>query len=75
MKRPAKKAKINKSVIGAVGAAVAGMAAGAAAMFLAKKENRTAVKRTVEKTVRSGKAEMSKAKKTVSAARKKFVKK
>ena len=44
-------------------------------MFLAKKENRAAVKRTVEKTVRSGKIEVAKAKKTVAAAKKKLIRK
>lgn len=75
MKRPAKKTKVNKNVLGIVGAAMAGVAAGAAAVFLSKKENRVAVKRTVDKTVRSGKAEVAKAKKTVAAARKKLIKK
>lgn len=75
MKRPAKKKKVNKGVLAAVGATVLGVAAGAAAMFLSKKENRVAVKNTVNKTVKKGKAEVIKAEKKVMAAEKKLVKK
>jgi hypothetical protein len=74
MKRPAKK-KVNKGVIAAVGATVLGVAAGAAAMFLSKKENRVTVKNTVSKSVKKGKAQIAKVKKTVAAAKKKVVKK
>jgi len=74
MKRPAKK-KVSKGVIAAVGATVLGVAAGAAAMFLSKKENRSAVKNTVNKTVRKGKVQVAKVKKTVNVAKKKVVKK
>ena len=63
MKRSIKKRKINKGVIAAVGATVLGVAAGVGAMFLSKKENREAVKKTVNKTVRKGKAEVARAKK------------
>jgi hypothetical protein len=75
MKRPAKKRKVNKGILGAVGAAVVGVAAGAAAMFLSEKKNRMAVKRTVNSTVRKGKREVVKAEKTLMAAKKKLVKK
>lgn len=74
MKRPAKR-KVNKGVIAAVGATVLGVAAGAAAMFLSKKENRVAVKNTVNKTISKGKAEMAKVKKTVVSTKKKVLKK
>lgn len=63
MKRPAKKRKVNKGVLAAIGATVLGVAAGATAMFLSKKENMEAVKKTVKKTVRKGKIEVAKAKK------------
>lgn len=62
MKRPAKKRKVNKGVLAAIGATVLGVAAGATAMFLSKKENMEAVKKTVNKTVRKGKAGVAKAK-------------
>lgn len=75
MKRPAKKKKVNKGVLAAVGATVLGVAAGAAAMFLSKKENRVAVKNTVNKTVKKGKAEIAKVKKSVVATEKKVIKK
>ncbi len=75
MKRPAKKRKVNKGLLGAVGAAALGMAAGAATMFLAKKENREKVKKTVDVAVRKGKASVAKAKKTIAATKKKVVKK
>lgn len=74
MKRPARKKKVNKGVLAAVGATVLGVAAGAAAMFLSKKENRAAVKNTVNKTVKKGKVEAAKLKKSVVAAEKKIVK-
>lgn len=74
MKRPAKR-KVNKGVIAAVGATVLGVAAGAAAMFLSKKENRVAVKNTVNKTVKKGKAEVAKIKRTVISTKKKVLKK
>lgn len=73
MKRPAKKK--NSGVLATIGAAVLGIGAGAAAMFLSKKENRNEVKRTVNKTVRMGKAELAKAKRKVMASKKKLVKK
>jgi len=74
MKRPAKR-KVNKGVLAAIGATVLGVFAGAAAMFLSKKENRMAIERTVKKTVSKGKAEMKKVKKTVAKAKKKVSKK
>lgn len=62
MKRSARKRKVNKGVLAAIGATVLGVAAGATAMFLSKKENMEAVKKTVKKTVRKGKVEVAKAK-------------
>jgi hypothetical protein len=62
MKRPAKKRKVNKGVLAAIGATVLGVAAGVAAMFLSKKENRDRVEKTVKKTVRKGKVQLAKAK-------------
>jgi hypothetical protein len=71
MRRPAK--KNNKGLLGAVGAAVIGLAAGAAAVFLSKKENREKVKRTVGTAVKKGKVEVAKAKKKVVATKKKLL--
>lgn len=51
-----------------------GVAVGVVAIFLSKKENRTAVRKTVNKTVRKGKAQVAKVKRTVVAAKKKVVK-
>ena len=62
MKRSAKKRKVNKGVLAAIGATVLGVAAGATAMFLSKKENMAAVKKSLNKTVRKGKAEVAKVK-------------
>lgn len=62
MKRPARKKKVNKGVLATIGATVLGVAAGATAMFLSKKENREAVEKTVRKTVRKGKVEVAKVK-------------
>lgn len=73
MKRPAKK-KVNKGVLAAIGVTVLGVAAGAAAMFFSKKENREAVKRTVSKTVRKGKIQVAKAKRKIAATKKKIFK-
>lgn len=75
MKRPAKKNKINMTVLGAVGAAVAGLFAGAAAMFLSEKENREKVGKTVDSVVKKGKKEIAIAKKKVAAVKKKALKK
>ena len=74
MRRPAKK-KVNKGVLAAIGGVVLGVAAGAAAMFLSKKENRVAVKNTVNKTVKKAKVSVAKAKKTIVASKKKIIKK
>lgn len=57
-KRPAKNNNLN--VLGILGAAVAGLAAGAAAMFLSKEENRAMVRKTVDATVKKGKKEITK---------------
>jgi len=62
MKRPAKKRKVNKGVLAAIGATVLGFVAGATALFFSKKENREAVEKTVKKTVRKGKVEVAKIK-------------
>jgi hypothetical protein len=75
MKRSAKKRKVNKGVLAAIGATVLGIAAGAAAMFFSKKENREAVKKTVKSTVRKGKMEVAKAKRKIVATKKKLIKK
>lgn len=75
MKRPAKKRKVNKGVLAAIGATVLGVAAGATAMFLSKKENRDAVKKTVNTTVRKGKMTVAKAKRKIVATKKKLIKK
>jgi len=75
MKKPVKRMKVKKGVIAAAGAAVLGVAAGAAAMFLSKKENRVAVKNTVNKTVNKGKKVVAKAKRKIVATKKKIVKK
>ncbi len=71
MRKPAK--KINKGLLGAVGAAVIGVVAGAAAVFLSKKENREKVASSVSSAVSKGKKEVAKAKKKVSAVKKKLV--
>jgi hypothetical protein len=71
MKRPAKKKKVNKGVLAAIGATVLGIMAGAAAMFLSKKENRIAVKNTVSKTVKKGKIVVAKAKRKIAAKKRK----
>jgi hypothetical protein len=75
MKRSTKKRKVNKGILAAVGATVLGVAAGATAIFLSKKENMDAVKKTVNKTVRKGKVEVAKAKRTIAATKKRFIKK
>ncbi|MEK7070822.1 MAG: hypothetical protein AAB966_03370 [Patescibacteria group bacterium] len=73
MKRPAK--KNNSGLLGAIGAAVVGVAAGATAVFLSKKENREKVQKTVGSAVRKGKVEVAKAKKKVLATKKKLLRK
>lgn len=60
---PAKKNNMN--LFAAVGAAVLGVAAGVAGMFLSKKENRERVVSEVKKVVKKGKATVAKAKKKV----------
>ena len=78
---PAKK-KVKNGLLGALGAAVLGLVAGATAMFLSEKDNREKVKRTVDVAVKKSKMEVSKAKKNlastgkkVMAAKKKLLKK
>jgi len=75
MKRPAKKKKVSKGILGTIGAAMVGVAAGATAMFLSEKQNRVAVKRTVKSTLKMGKKEVVKAEKKLLAEKKKIVKK
>lgn len=60
---PAKKNNMN--LFAAVGAAVLGVAAGVAGMFLSKKENRERVVTEVKKVVRKGKAQVAKTKKKI----------
>lgn len=69
---PAKK-KANYNLVSAIGAAVLGIFAGAAAMFLSEKENREKVKSTVGRAVKKGKVEVAKAKKRVIATKKKIL--
>lgn len=64
VRRPAKKS-VNKGLFGAIGAAALGIAAGAAAVFLSKSENREKVKSAVSSGVKRGKIEVAKAKKGV----------
>lgn len=74
MKRPAKN-KVNMGLLGTIGAAVLGIAAGAAAMFLSEKENRDKVKSSVGTAVKRGKVQVAKAKKKVIATKKKLLRK
>ncbi|KKT39367.1 MAG: hypothetical protein UW62_C0021G0003 [Candidatus Collierbacteria bacterium GW2011_GWB1_44_35] len=64
MRRPAKK-KINRGILGAIGAATIGIVAGAAAVFLSKSENREKVKKVVGSGVKRGKVEVAKATRSV----------
>lgn len=73
MKKSTKNKKVG--VLATIGAAVVGVGAGAAAMFLSKKENRNQVKETVAKTVKKGKTEIAKAKRKITVSKKKLVKK
>lgn len=73
MKRPAKK-KVSNNILGAIGAGVLGILAGAAAMFMSEKENREKVQKTVSGAVKKGKVEVAKVKKTVVATKKKLLK-
>ena len=61
--------------MGAIGAGVMGVMAGAAAVFLSKKENRDMVKKTYDSTVKKGKVELMKAEKKIVVAKKKILKK
>lgn len=74
MKRPAKN-KVNTGLLGAIGAAILGIAAGATAMFLSEKDNREKVQKTVTSAVKKGKAEVTKVKKRVVATKKKLLRK
>ncbi len=69
---PAKKNNMN--LFAAVGAAVIGVAAGVAGMFLSKKENREMVAGEVKKAVKKGKAKVAKVKTQVVKAKKKVLK-
>ncbi|NCP47066.1 hypothetical protein AUJ42_02215 [Candidatus Collierbacteria bacterium CG1_02_44_10] len=73
MRRPAK--KNNRGLLAAVGAAVLGVAAGATAVFMSKKENREKVQKTVGVAIKKGKAEVAKAKRRVVATKKKILRK
>jgi len=53
---------------------VIGVAAGAAAVFMSKKENREKVQKTVGVAIKKGKAEVAKAKKKVVATKKRLLK-
>ncbi len=66
--------KNNLNVFAAVGAAVIGVVAGVAGMFLSKKENRERVAGEVRKVVRKGKAKVAKVKTQVVRAKKKILK-
>lgn len=70
MKRPARRKKVNKGVLAAIGGAVLGVAAGATALFLSKKENREVVVKKVKTTVRKGKAQVAKVKRKLTKKRK-----
>ena len=69
---PAKKNNMN--LFAAVGAAVIGVAAGVAGMFLSKKENRDMVSSEVKKAVKKGKVQVAKVKTQVVKAKKKVLK-
>lgn len=75
MKKSAPKRKVNRNILGTVGAVFAGILTGAAAMFLSEKENRQTVSKAVNKTVKRGKAEVKRAEKAVLSAKKKMVRK
>lgn len=64
----------NMNLFAAVGAAVLGVAAGIAGMFLSKKENRMMVVSEAKKAVRKGKAQVAKVKSKVVKAKKKVLK-
>lgn len=74
MRKFAKKMKVSSGVLGAIGAAVIGLAAGAAAVFLSKEGNRKKVKNTVDSTVKKGKVELAKANKKIVSVKRKIVK-
>ena len=73
-KRPAKKMKVNKGLVGAIGAGVLGLIAGAAAIFLSNKDNREMVKKTVDSTVKKGRVELKRAGKKIVETKKKLTK-
>jgi len=59
---PAKK-NVSKNALTVIGAAVLGVLAGVAGMFLSKEENREKVSGVVKQTVKKGKVQVAKAKK------------
>lgn len=71
---PAKK-KTNNGLLATVGAGVLGLAAGAAAVFFSKKENRENAQKVVSSAVKKGKAGVQKAKKAVVSTKKKLLRK
>ncbi len=67
--------KNNMNLFAAVGAAVVGVVAGVAGMFLSDKENRNKVVSEVKKVVKKGKAGVAKVKTQVAKTKKKVLKK
>lgn len=67
--------KNNMNLFAAVGAAVVGVVAGVAGMFLSDKGNREKVASEVKKVVKKGKAKVAKVKSQVVKAKKKVLKK
>ncbi len=66
--------KSNTNLFAAVGAAVLGVVAGVAGMFLSEKENREKVASEVRKVVKKGKAKVAKVKTKIVKTKKKVLK-
>jgi len=73
MRRPAK--KINKGLLGAIGASGNRCSCRSGSSIFSKKENRDKVKSKVNYAVSKGKVEVAKAKKRVATAKKKLLRK